>query len=127
MVVLRCGKEINIDKLNMSTGTSNAKINQTGMENISMNITDLDQILQPIKDSITTINNTLLFLRKLFDQKFEYLQTRINIIESRCAMNENILHLQARKIDDNEQYSRKQNLKLIGIEFKKKEDPPELM
>ena len=57
----------------------------------------------------------------------EKLQNRINVIESRCALNENLINLQGRKIDDNEQYSRKNNLKLVGIQLKQRDNLRELM
>ena len=122
MVVLRCGKIVNTKA---TTVTSNEMDDQTGID--VLNKTELDIILKPIEVSINTINNTLLNIRNMFNKKIESLQSRLAVVEARCAMNENFLYSHTRKIDDNEQYSRKQNLKLIGIELQKKESPRDLM
>ena len=87
----------------------------------------LNNILKPLEVNIKKMSETLVNLRSLFENRINILQTRINILESRCAINENMLHLHDRKIDDNEQYSRKINLKLVGIKTEKKENPYKLM
>ena len=49
----------------------------------------------------------------------------MNVVESRCDLNENLIYLQGIKIDDNEQYSRKINHKLVGIEPNIEVDNPQ--
>ena len=117
MVKLRSGKDLIINS-HESTSTEN-------MENLTRS--ELETILKPLEDSIETIKNSLGAIRTMFHMKMKKLQTRVNVIESRCALNENLIYLQGRKIDDNEQYSRKTNLKLVGIELKKRDNPRELM
>lgn len=87
----------------------------------------LNNILKPLEENIKKMFETLVNLRSLFENRINILQTRIDVLESRCAINENMLNLHDRKIDDNEQYSRKINLKLVGIKTEKKENPYKLL
>ena len=121
MVKLRSGKNV----VNVLDIHSHESISSENMEKLTR--FELDNILKPLEDSIKTIVNSLSSIKILFNNKMDKLQTRMNVIESRCALNENLIYLQGRKIDDNEQYSRKANLKLVGIELKRSDNPRELM
>ena len=118
MVKLRSGKVSDKDSGNYQ--------HESATENMaSLSKAELVTILKPLDDSIKTRENSLSAIKVLFNIKMEKLQTRINVIESRCALNENLIYLQGRKIDDNEQYSRKNNLKLVQL--KQRDNPRELM
>ena len=95
------------------------------MDNIN-NLPGIEQLLKPLEENIKKIQDSFTALRSLFTTELDKLRTRINVLESRCALNEHFLQLQARKIDDNEQYSRKTNLRL-SIPAKKDEAPATLM
>ena len=117
MVKLRSGKVSDKDSGNYQ--------HESATENMAS--LSKPELITILADSIKTIENSLSAIKVLFNIKMEKLQTRINVIESRCALNENLIYLQGRKIDDNEQYSRKNNLKLVVIQLKQRDNPRELM
>ena len=55
------------------------------------------------------------------------METRLLRLESRVTFNEHVSVLTSRKIDDSEQFSRKLNLRLSGIEVVKNESPKTIM
>ena len=101
MVKLRSGKNV----VNVLDNRSHESISSENMEKLTR--FELDNILKQLEDIIKTIVNSLSAIKILFNNKMDKLQTRMNVIESRCALNENLIYLQGRKIDDSEQYSSK--------------------
>ena len=80
------------------------------------------------------VNNTLEVIRSLFEQKIKsqniqinILQTKVIQLESRMAINEHVTYMTTRKLDDQEQFSRKINLRLRGIEVEENDSPKNLM
>ena len=62
------------------------------------------------------------------DEIIDNLKTRINVLESKSAINDIEMEHLRLKVDDNEQYSRRHSLRLIGMEKKKfKETPEEIL
>ena len=49
------------------------------------------------------------------DKKIQDLESRLEILESKNATNDNTIKLLERKVDDNESYHRRQNLRIVGI------------
>ena len=61
-------------------------------------------------------------LMKKIEDKFKEQNTRIEELESKLAINQNVIDNLAIKCDDNEQYSRRSCLRVHGLEFNSDND-----
>ena len=87
----------------------------------------LEAMLKPLEGSIKLISDTLVNIKSLFDNKTIKIQARLDLLEAKCALNEHVTKMLERKINDNEQYSRKINLRLVGIDIEPDESATTLM
>ena len=90
----------------------------------------LEEILKPFQVNIDVLNKTLNEVKRFFQEKFDRqktiidnLLTRVEYLETGVKFNRHIALMQDRKMDDQEQFSRKVNLKLVGIEVQRNESP----
>ena len=101
-------------------------------------LAELDALLSPLQSNIERINKSLVDLRNLFEEKFTKQQilinnllTRITALEAKVNTNNHfnthIANILDRKFDDIEQFSRKINLRLSGIEVGLNENPLKIM
>lgn len=117
----------NIEQIENSTEQT-----ENNIEKDEMN--ELHKILNPLKININETNIALENIQNLYEQKFLRqqrqilnLQTRLQSVEERLLYQEHITDLHSRKIDDQEQVSRKVNLRLKGIELNRDDSPDLLM
>ena len=103
------------------------------------------ELLKPIEGSILKINETLAneiqkvnvslnAIKFAFESKLEKqnivinnLLTRVKLLEQQVKFNRHIAIMQARRIDDQEQTSRKVNLRLVGIEVSRNDCPEAIL
>ena len=100
---------------------------------ITNQLSAIDHLIQPLHINIKALNIALQEIRVIFENKFNAqkslinnLLTRVSYLEQGVNFNKHIAIIHERKIDDEEQYSRKINLLIEGIEveIKKKHRPP---
>ena len=118
-----------MSKSNM-VNTRSSHSNDDGANINSDTVSDLDklqELLKPMQDSLENIQN--FFKAKLERQQFviNNLLTRVQSLEEKMTFREHMSTLQARKIDDLEQTSRKVNLRLKGIEVGANDSPTSIM
>ena len=96
-------------------------------------LAELNDILAPLKANIENTNEALGKIQKLFEKKFAQqqheilnLQVRIQQLETKLSYQEHVTALHDRKLDDQEQVSRKVNLRLKGIEIIQGDSPIKL-
>ena len=104
------------------------------INHVDEELSQLHTILEPIQISINEFNRTLDDIKRLYKAKFlqqksqiHNLQTRGQSLEERLSYQQFSTDLNARKIDDLEQGSRKDNSKLKGIEVKNNDSPNLIM
>ena len=85
-------------------------------------MSQLNEILEPIRNSIDNFSKTLNDIKVLYEAKFlnqqrqiNNLLTRVQGLEERLSYQQHISDVNERKIDDLEQVSRKVNLRLKGL------------
>ena len=121
VIELRSGRKVDLVVI------SNTVMNNSGLGSSGNGLSELDKVLKPLETSILMIQNSIAALRSFFACELDKIRSRLNILESRCAMNETFVDLQLRKRYDNEQYSRKTNLRLSNIIIENNETPGSLM
>ena len=96
-------------------------------------LAELNDILAPLKANIENTNEALGKIQKLFENFFAQqqheilnLQVRIQQLETKLSYQEHVTALHDRKLDDQEQVSRKVNLRLKGIEIIQGDSPIKL-
>ena len=125
----------NLRSSGINFGEMNESLNESvEVQSIAEELSELDKLLKPIEEKIESVKTSLKKIRvhlekklKRHDQQLNNLRTRMELIEQRMAYFEHSSYLQFRKMDDFEQFSRKINLRLCGIEVGKKESPKTLM
>ena len=112
---------------------SGKHIRSTDMDDTIL-VSKIDELLQPLQKNIEVINETLKNIRHFFENKLKVqgnqiktLQIRLLQLESRVAINEHVSLLTIRKADDSEQFSRKLNLRLSGIEVGQNDSPANIL
>ena len=101
-------------------------------------LAELDALLSPLQSNIERVNKSLVDLRNLFEEKFTKQQIFINNLLTRITaleatvntnnhFNTHIANILDRKLDDIEQFSRKINLRLGGIEVGLNDTPLKIM
>ena len=97
-------------------------------------LSELNEILAPLRLSIEETSKALQGISKLYESKFLLqqrqicnLQTRVQSLEARLSFQEHASELHERKLDDLEQVSRKVNLRLKGIVVSPGETPDKIM
>lgn len=107
---------------------------QVSSEDIKMDVSSIDNLLNPIKNNIQEINAALENINSFLKEKLQQqgkmicnLKTRIEKLEARVSFNEHISKMNERKLDDTEQISRKINLRLSGIEVSENDTPEHIM
>ena len=91
-------------------------------------------ILTPLREKLTEVFTLISDIEKRFDERFNRhdkiisnLLTRIEYLESRSEYSIHLANLNKRKIDDNEQQSKKSNLLIEGIPVERNENPTKLL
>ena len=104
-----------------------------GME-ASIAFSKVEELIQPLQDTITKLEKLLDENKNEFTKQLEKhsseifnLQVRIQSLENQSIFTHHLIHLHQRKLDDQEQYSRKPNVIIEGIEVKSNETPNEIM
>ena len=94
----------------------------------------LEKLLVPFEQNVNGLHDSLKEIRAHFENKLERhrktianLLTRMESMENRMSYFEHSSYLQGRKLDDLEQVSRKNNLKLCGIGVDANDTPDILM
>ena len=115
-------------------GKANDSAENSTEASSSIDLSHIDSLLEPLKGNIEGINNTLTEIRIFFETKFiaqniviSKLLTRVTALEAACKLNNHITLMQDRKIDDQEQFSRKVNLQIENIEIFKNDSPQLIM
>ena len=95
---------------------------------------NIEDILRPLRDGIQGINNILDTIEEKFEKKFKNQQTqidnlltRVRLLEKKAEFNHYLAKLNERKNDDNEQFSKKINLRIEGLPVEDNESPTTLM
>lgn len=117
MVMLRSG--INTNEMVNTVNPPN-NIDTSGMSPLEIKIEHISRSLQEVQNTLT---------KSITDHEGEInkLKTRINILESQVKLGEHFAELHDRKLDDMEQFSRKVNLRLKGIEVLRNDSPTAIM
>ena len=107
------------------------------MVNINVNTVDactFDEIMQTFKEKIGWLEQALETNKSFIDQQIakhsseiKNLQTRISYLVNQSIFTDHLIQLHQRKLDDQEQYSRKPNLILDNIEVDENESPDRIM
>ena len=101
----------------------------------------LDKLLKPLQESISQISCALEDIKILFERKLEeqntviskllsqvsVLEKYVTVVESTALFNKHMASMHERKMDDFEQFSRKQNLRLEGIPVEDGDSPLKIM
>jgi hypothetical protein len=109
-------------------------LRSSSMQGTNDDLSELNEILAPLKQTITETSIALENITKLYEAKFlkqqrhiEILQTRLQRLEEKIYYQEQVNELHDRKLDDLEQVSRKVNLRLKGIEIFPGDSPVTIM
>lgn len=97
-------------------------------------VAKFEDVLLPLSENISGITSALDEIRQLFENKFKKQQividnllTRVCKLESDAKLNRHISRMQERKLDDQEQVSRKINLRIEGIPVRNEDSPRAIM
>lgn len=95
---------------------------------------DFKTLVETLQTSINLMNEALENLKKIFEDKLnsqkiivDNLQTRVSYLECQTKFNKHIALMQERKLDDYEQFSRKTNLRISGVEVGPTDSPKIIM
>ena len=113
-----------------STSTRSKILPNMESEPIGLVNQSLEDILKPFKENIDVLDKALSEIKRFVQAKFDHqkiivdnLLTRVENLETGVKFNRHIALMQDRKMDDQEQFSRKVNLKLVGIEVQSNDSP----
>ena len=124
---------------NAANNVENATNNP--VERLTDDPDDLNALLDPFRKNIKEMTEILDKLEEKYEARFKRQQTtidnlrtchnnlltRVVQLERKAEFKRNLAKLNERKLDDNEQVSKKINLRLVGMEIEKDETPATLM